>query len=143
MLAYPAKIQLKEDDGKYYLVQFPDLEGCITEGDTIEEAKNNAKDALTGYLESIDLRSIKIPTPSKMKGKEIFYIEPEKNVEFAIILKLLRQKKGLSQKAIAKQLEISFQAYQKYENPVKANPTLKKIIKLEKIFGANLIEIGI
>ncbi len=38
------------DDGGY-VVTVPALPGCITEGDTYEEALQNARDAITLYLE--------------------------------------------------------------------------------------------
>lgn len=42
-LYYPA-VFTPEDDG--YVVHFPDINGCITEGDTLEEAYEMAYDAL-------------------------------------------------------------------------------------------------
>lgn len=36
-----------------YTVTVPALPGCITEGDTLEEAKAMAKEAIEGYLESL------------------------------------------------------------------------------------------
>lgn len=40
---------LEEEKG--YTVVFPMLPGCITQGDTEEEAKHNAEEAITAYLE--------------------------------------------------------------------------------------------
>lgn len=40
-----------EDGG--YVVTAPMLEGCVTEGDTIEEAIANAREAIQGYVESM------------------------------------------------------------------------------------------
>lgn len=40
-----------EDGG--YVVTVPMLEGCVTEGDTIEEAIANAREAIQGYVESV------------------------------------------------------------------------------------------
>ena len=36
-----------------YVVHVPALPGCITEGDSLEEAREMAKDAIKGYLESL------------------------------------------------------------------------------------------
>ena len=44
---YPA-VFTKEETG--YSVRFPDLEGCFTEGDTIEEAYDIAAEAMGLYL---------------------------------------------------------------------------------------------
>lgn len=141
IIQYPAKITFSKAD-KCFLVEFPDLTGCMTYGDTLEEAQANAKEALTGYLESIDLRSIEIPHPSRLKGKEVYFIAPETSTAFAVWLKLMRTKKGLSQKQAAKMLGINFQSYQKFENPKKANPTLKTIDRIEQTFGVKLIMVS-
>ena len=116
MIFYPAKIKLIKKD-KSYLVEFPDLPGCLTEGKTLEEAKQNAKDALTGYLASIFERNFKVPKPSKIKGRNIYMIEPEPEVSIPIILRKLRENKNLTQGDIAKVLGISYQAYQRLEKP--------------------------
>ncbi len=140
MLAYPSKIRYIKSD-KAFSVEFPDLPGCLTYGMTLEEAKENAKEVLTGFLSVAHSENIKIKPPSKKKGKDIYFIQPENNVAFAILLRFAREKKGLTQKDVATKLAISYQAYQKYETPSKANPTLKTISKLEEIFEQKLIQI--
>lgn len=45
-----------------YVVTCPALPGLVTEGDTLEEARRMAEDALRGYLES--LRKDGMPIPS-------------------------------------------------------------------------------
>ena len=70
MIEYPAIIEFDTKDNGYN-VSFPDLPGCCTCSDTLDEAIEYAKEALTGYLESIDSRKLKIPTPSKLKGENI------------------------------------------------------------------------
>lgn len=49
-MIYPA-IFHPEADG--YSVHFPDLLGCVTEGDTLQEALKMAEDALGLYLQSL------------------------------------------------------------------------------------------
>lgn len=48
------KIVFKESDEGGYTVYVPSLPGCISEGDTEEEAVENIKEAIELYLESID-----------------------------------------------------------------------------------------
>jgi len=139
-ISYPAVFKFDLID-KVFNVEFPDLPGCITFGETEEKAISNAQEALTGYLESIDSRKLSIPEPSKIKGKNIKFITPEKNVSFAIWLKKNREKQGLSQKQIAAKLNIAYQTYQRFEDPHKSNPTLKNIIRLEEVFHENLLEV--
>ncbi len=135
ILSYPAKIHF---EGKKYLVEFPNLQGCLTEGDTLEEAKRNAREALTGYLASIFEREIKIPEPSGIKGKNIYRIEPEPEVAVPVILRKLRETRKLTQGDIAKVLGISYQAYQRLEKPGKSNPTIKTLERLAKVFNKDL-----
>ena len=139
MISYPARIEYKPED-KSFFVDFPDLPGCYTYGESLDDAKIMAKEALTGYLESIDSRKIKIPEPSVLSGVNIYYIQPEKNVSFAIWLKKTRETAGLTQKQVAEKLDIKYQVFQKIENPEKSNPTLKTILKIEKVLGKQILQ---
>jgi antitoxin HicB len=137
ILTYPAKIRHIAAD-KAYLVEFPDLPGCLTEGNTLDAAKQNAKEALTGYLSSIFERNLKIPDPSALKGRNIYDIEPEPEVAVPILLKRLRETRKLTQGDIAKVLGISYQAYQRLEKPGKSNPTIKTLERLAKVYNKDL-----
>ena len=123
---------------KVYLVDFPDLPGCLTEGDNKEEAVHNAREALTGYLASIFERNLKIPEPSKRTGKNIHLIEPEPEVAVPVFLRKQREARKMTQSDVAKVLGISYQTYQRLEKPGKSNPTLKTLEKLAKVFGMEL-----
>lgn len=59
---YPAIFE--ESEGGKYSVSFPDLPGCITEGDTVEEAFYMAQDALKLHLYSMEKDEEDIPTPT-------------------------------------------------------------------------------
>lgn len=50
LTVYPA-IFTKSDDEEYYTVEFIDLEGCITEGENLQEAFYMAADAMGLYLD--------------------------------------------------------------------------------------------
>ena len=133
MIAYPALIELDED-GTNYTVRFPDLEGCLTYGPDLDTAKENAREALSAYLESLDSRSDDIPAASKPKGENVFYISPDISVAFAIRIKQVRARKGLTQKEVADKLGIGWASYQRIENPRRTNPTLSTIRRLEEVF---------
>jgi antitoxin HicB len=45
-----------------FTVTVPALPGLVTEGDTIEEAREMVKDAIRGYLESLISHGEEIPT---------------------------------------------------------------------------------
>lgn len=65
-IAYFANIQLDfYDNGKpAYSVNFPDLDSCVTFGDTLEEALENARDVLKQYLIHSEPQFIKPPSSS-------------------------------------------------------------------------------
>jgi len=49
---YPFSIRhLLQEEGGGYLIEFPDLPGCMSDGDTIEEAIENGFDAARCWLE--------------------------------------------------------------------------------------------
>ena len=48
-LSYPACFYQDEETGNY-VVEIPDLPGCVTGGATVEEAIRMAKDAAEGWL---------------------------------------------------------------------------------------------
>ena len=60
---FPALI-VKEEDG--FLVEFPDLEDAFTQGDTWEEAFENAEDVLNLMLWNREENNIPIPHPSSI-----------------------------------------------------------------------------
>ncbi|MCR4436176.1 MAG: type II toxin-antitoxin system HicB family antitoxin [Clostridiales bacterium] len=60
---YPAIFQAEVVGG--YSVTFPDLLGCCTEGETLEQAIEMARDALGLYLYSLEEEKEPAPMPSK------------------------------------------------------------------------------
>jgi antitoxin HicB len=65
--SYTVLFEPAEEGG--FTVTCPALPGLVTEGDTLEEARAMAQDAIRGYLES--LRKDRLPIPSdKMPVKE-------------------------------------------------------------------------
>ena len=51
-------IHKAEKDETGYWAECPELPGCFTEGETIDEIKENMKEAISLYLEDTDLRQI-------------------------------------------------------------------------------------
>ena len=48
------KIVLEESEDGGYTVYVPSLPGCVSEGETIEEATENIEEAIQLYLEPVD-----------------------------------------------------------------------------------------
>ena len=56
--------KLSAAEGGGYLAEFPDLPGCMADGETPEEALQESQDALKSYLASIKKHGDKIPAPA-------------------------------------------------------------------------------
>ena len=62
-LRYDAFFEPCEEGG--FVVTVPKLPGVVTEGDTFEEAMNNVKDAIGGYLTLLREAKEEIPEPDR------------------------------------------------------------------------------
>lgn len=63
-IEYKVVIQ-KDEENKSYWGYCPDLPGCNSIGDTLEEVKANIKEAILGYLEVLESMKKDIPKPSE------------------------------------------------------------------------------
>ncbi len=54
-------ILIPDEDGNGYTVEVPSLPGCISEGDTLEEALVNIKEAINLYIESLQAHGEPVP----------------------------------------------------------------------------------
>ncbi|MBD5607452.1 MAG: type II toxin-antitoxin system HicB family antitoxin [Desulfovibrio sp.] len=63
MHKYVAQFAPAEDKEGAWYVEFPQLEGCCTEGDTLPEALENARECLTSYLEASSQENEEFPVP--------------------------------------------------------------------------------
>lgn len=65
LFGYPVRLyQLKEEDGGGWAAEIPDLPGCFSDGETPEEALNNVRDAILGWIEVAQEDGKQIPSPS-------------------------------------------------------------------------------
>lgn len=62
--AYPAIFH--KDEGSYW-AEFPDLPGCVTEGESIASAVAEASSALGAFLCSMMDRGLELPAPSRVQ----------------------------------------------------------------------------
>lgn len=64
-MALPYSMELTPDTEEGgYVVSFPDLKGCLTSGETVEEAVHNAEDAKREWFIAAIENGIDIPIPS-------------------------------------------------------------------------------
>ena len=94
---YPA-VFLKEEDG--YSVSFPDLSGCFTQGDSLEEAMEMAQEALGLYLTSLEERQIEAPAASDASALHC------NTREFSTLVSVPVEKYHRKNKAVKKTLTI-------------------------------------
>lgn len=67
-MRYPIVIEMPASEKEAYGVVFPDLPGCFSAGDTLDEAITNASEAAALWIEStLDLAG-KVPTPSSFEA---------------------------------------------------------------------------
>jgi antitoxin HicB len=130
---YFAKIVKREG---VFFVSFPDLENINTYGESLDAALKNAEEALNGVLETDFERGFSLPEIKEYQVKNYYSIPVLPHLEIAYMLRKLRN--GKSQMQIARSLGISYQAYQKLENPRKCNPTIKTLEKISAVLGRKL-----
>jgi antitoxin HicB len=127
-----------EKGEKMFIVQFPDMPNIQTFGYTQEEALAMAKEALDGCLEVDISHGNAIPAPAFTGGFPIVVAN-----HIAVSLQLRELRGSQSQTDIAKKLGLSYQAYQRLENPRKSNPTVKTLERIAHAFDRELtIQIG-
>ena len=131
---YNCIITKEADD--FFVVSFPDLPNVTTYGFNKEHALRMAKEALNGVLETEYDYYHPINKPAYKGG---FAIEVEPRIAFAIELRNARAER--TQEEVAKDLGMSYQQYQRLEDPKKTNPTLKTIYKIQNILNHKFLRI--
>ncbi|MDR1388784.1 MAG: type II toxin-antitoxin system HicB family antitoxin [Treponema sp.] len=122
-----------EKEGDEYIAQFPDMTNIVTCGFSHEEALAMAQEALEGCLESDISRGLPIPPPAYKDG---YPIPVANHISLSLRLRDLRGEQ--SQTDIARKLGLSYQSYQRLENPRKANPTVKTLERIARVYGREL-----
>jgi len=101
-----------------YIITFPDLPGCITEGSNLDEALKMAKEALELHLYNLEDEKETIPFPSNPEKLELpkhaftsliaVWMPPVRDeLNNAYIKKTLTIPKWLNDKAIEKKINFS------------------------------------
>ena len=134
----PCKIIFSKTDNCWYVESPGFYDGIITYGNTHEEAKEMAAEAVHGLLESYLEHGSSFSVPKGGKGWH--EVEIESGLVFALWLRNARISRGMTLADVAEKIGVKYQVYQKLENP-RANPTLKTLKKLEQVFGTDLVNI--
>ena len=65
-LDYPVIIEpLSDEDGGGFVALVPDLPGCMSDGETAEEALASVQDAISAWIDEAKTLGRTIPSPSK------------------------------------------------------------------------------
>jgi predicted RNase H-like HicB family nuclease len=55
------RVLVEQDEDGYFVAEVPSLPGCVSQGDTREDALMNVREAIAGYLESLEEHEEPIP----------------------------------------------------------------------------------
>ena len=131
-MRYHFKIH-KEKDG--FWAECIELPGCVTEGNSTKELRENMQDVLNTYLEEPDYSQYLAPLPKKSikLSSNIVEVSVKPSVALAFSIRRQRIKHGLTQQEVADKLGMKkVFGYQRLER--RCNPTLDLIYKLVLLF---------
>ena len=73
MDSYSYRIIIERDEGDTFHAYVPALQGCHTWGQTLEEVRENVRDAIDAYLRSLAADGEKIPLDTGIEVVETFH----------------------------------------------------------------------
>jgi predicted RNase H-like HicB family nuclease len=53
------QVNIEQDESGYFFAEVPALPGCYSQGTSFEEASNNIKEAIIGWIEVMNSNAIK------------------------------------------------------------------------------------
>lgn len=93
--SYTVGRDTENDDKEYFYVQVNELPGCVSDGDTPEEALKNIKDAMYDWIETALINNEKVPTPENYSGK--FTVRISSSLHRDLITKANREGVSINQ----------------------------------------------
>lgn len=118
-----------------YWAQCLELDGCSTEGNTVDELERNAKEALDLYLQEPEDSSLTLPLPDESDGREenVIAVAVDPRMALAVLLRHYRGEHHYTQKQMAQRLNMNnLYSYQRLER--RSNPRLETLQKLKRVF---------
>ena len=133
----------KDPESGTILVSFPDHPHINTYGKDRDHAVEMAEDALNETLIVEFERGMKVQEDTKRpratKGREVIFVPLRPAVRMAFLLRKWRAEAGLTQKAMARALGISYQSYQRMERPGRANLTINMLDRVAGVLGKRAV----
>lgn len=95
--------KIKDESGEYYYARVLELDGCQSDGDTFDEAYENLREAMRGYIQTKLDNGFDIPqpqTPDAYSGK--FVVRVPKSLHQALAIEAEQEGVSLNQYALYK-----------------------------------------
>lgn len=131
---YPAKIE--EEEG-FFTVTFRDIPFALTDGESYEDALEEAIDCLGEVLASCILDNEEIPLPSQAEGGEVL-ITPLALIAAKSALYIAARESGLNKTTLAKKLNVSEGVGRRLLNP-QYQTKIVNIDKALKTMGKRMV----
>ena len=120
-----------EDSGLW--AECLELEGCSTQGDTLEELAANAEEALNLFLEESEDSPVIHPLPQSTSAPDVIEVPVDPQLALSVVLRRLRQERHFTQKEVADRLGMkNIYSYQRLER--RSNPSLNTLQRLKEVF---------
>jgi antitoxin HicB len=129
----PAVLEPEASGG--FFVRFVDVEGAMTDGETLDEALFNASEALWGILGWMLDENRPIPEPSPAGDGRVL-VAPTPGPRRPLLIRRARGERSLAE--LARSLETSWPSAQRLENP-RHSPTLRQLEKAAAALGKRLV----
>ena len=111
----------KDEEG-YYQAFSPNVNGAISYGETLAEARANIKEAIEGVIKTAlnkDIANYFSYTEYEPKaGEMVETVNIDKKLQVAVSIKIAREKAGYSQKDFGKKLGMTQQSISRYERGI-------------------------
>jgi antitoxin HicB len=133
------KLTYSETDKCWYVETPGFYDGILTDGKSLEDAKKMAHEAVSGLLITYLEHNIPFSIPPINDAPDYYQIPLDPGLSFALWLRHKRKSHNMSLADAAEKMGVKYQVYQKLENPRTANPTLKTLCKIEKIFDDEIV----
>ncbi len=94
---------VSDESGKYYYARVLELDGCQSDGDTFDEAYENLREAMQGYIETKIANGFDVPVPQSTQdysGK--FVVRIPKSLHQALTIEAEQEGVSLNQYALYK-----------------------------------------
>ncbi|MDH5300122.1 MAG: type II toxin-antitoxin system HicB family antitoxin [Gammaproteobacteria bacterium] len=131
-LAYPADVSVDEEG--FYLIKFSGVHGAATDGETMEEAIDNAYECIAEAIASVMAEKEPLPLPQKPKEGQIVIPLPS-DLALKASFYFLAKQSGEPNTALAKKLGMDEKEVRRMMDPYYGTKTPKLWEAIKKLGG--------